>query len=246
MAVAYPSELPLALLEKTRQQAAAFTVAQPRRGFGYVEPTGTDVPVFWRVTWRFTEAQARVFRHWFGYTLSRGTLPFTMNITTEFGTLEHECQFLPDDLLPARHLGGGVWETSATIMARTLIAGEPVFVDIVAPTNCGLSPAVGVTVSGLDADAVYRVTQPAGLTYSGWSAFSSGDLWQNAVYVAGSGSYIATLGDGGVQHASTTLAREAFPGGMITGHTNYTFWMNDNNPSDNRGGLSLQLQRIYG
>lgn len=119
MPVAYPSTLPLPLLDKTREQPAAFQMAQPRRGFGYVEPTGTDTPMFWGLTWRFTTAQAQTFIQWFRVDLERGTLPFDgMPILTEAGLEEFELQFLPDSLLPARHIGGGVWEYSATVTAR--------------------------------------------------------------------------------------------------------------------------------
>lgn len=121
MAAAYPSTLPLPMFGHTREQPAAFTVAQPRRGWGYVEPTGTDTPAFWSMTWKLTEEQAQTFRGWFRYSLARGTLPFAMQVRTEFGLVEHEFQFLPEGLLPARHLGGGVWEYRATVMARDLV-----------------------------------------------------------------------------------------------------------------------------
>lgn len=117
MPAAYPSTLPLALLDKTREQPAAFTMAQPRRGKGYVEPTGTDTPVFWPLRWIFTGAQAQSFRQWFRYVIDRGIDPFTMTIRTEFGLETHECQFLPDGLLPARQIGSDLWEYSATVTA---------------------------------------------------------------------------------------------------------------------------------
>lgn len=118
--IAFPSTLPLALLQKTRTQPAAFTIAQPRRGYGYVEPTGTDTPAFWDATWRMTAAQAQTFRGWFVYGTNRGVDPFTMQIRTEYGLETFECQFMPDGLLPAKQLGSDLWEYTATIMARTL------------------------------------------------------------------------------------------------------------------------------
>lgn len=125
MPVAYPPSLPLALLAKTREQPAAFSMAEPRRGWGYVEPTGTDVPVFWPLTWRFTAAQAQLFRNWFVYSLARGTLSFSMTIRTEFGAIEHDdLQFLPDGLLPAKQIGADLWEYSATVMARSEVISD--------------------------------------------------------------------------------------------------------------------------
>lgn len=124
MPVAYPTSLPLALIDKTRDQPAAFQVAQPRRGFGYVEPIGTDTAVFWPLTWRFNESQAQTFWQWFVYTTQRGVLPFTMGVRTEFGVVTQELQMLPEGLMPAKYLGGGVWEYRANVMARTL-SGVP-------------------------------------------------------------------------------------------------------------------------
>lgn len=118
MAAAYPSTLPLARFNKTREQAASFKIAQPRRGYGFVEPIGTDVPVFWNLTWTFTGEQAQTFWQWFVYTLDRGVLPFEMEVRTEFGLVAHELQLMPDGLLPARQVGWDVWEYTATVMAR--------------------------------------------------------------------------------------------------------------------------------
>lgn len=134
MPAAYPSTLPLPLLDKTREQPAAFQVAQPRRGFGYVELTGTDTPVFWDLTWRLTGSQAQTFRGWFVFTLARGSLPFLMTVRTEFGLVEHELQLLPDGLMPARQVAADVWEYRATAMARAeIISGfDPDFASVVA------------------------------------------------------------------------------------------------------------------
>ncbi|HRI16894.1 MAG TPA: hypothetical protein PL196_00070 [Burkholderiaceae bacterium] len=119
--MAYPSTLPLAMLEKTREQPAVFQMAQPRRGYGYVEPTGTDTPLFWQLRWVFTGAQAQAFRQWFVYVTQMGVLPFSMSVRTEFGLESFDMQFLPDGLLPAKQLGTDVWEYSATVMARSIV-----------------------------------------------------------------------------------------------------------------------------
>lgn len=118
---AYPSTLPLPLSGHTREQPATFGFAQPRRGLGYVEPIGTAAPAFWSAKWRFSAAQAQAFRAWFVADIDRGRAPFTLSLRTEFGLVTQEVRFLPESLLPARHLGGGVWEYSATVMARALL-----------------------------------------------------------------------------------------------------------------------------
>jgi hypothetical protein len=105
---------------KSRTQAAAFRVSEPKRGFAYAQATGTDVPVFWDVKFRFSEAEAIVFQLWFVKTINRGILEFTMPIRTEFGLITHTCRFLPDSLLPCNE-DGPIFEYGATIMARAQI-----------------------------------------------------------------------------------------------------------------------------
>jgi len=108
---------------KSRNQPAAFSMAEPRRGPGYAQATGTDVPVFWDVTFRFTEQEAQVFQTWFRFIINNGVDEFTMPIRTEFGPIEHVCRFLPDSLLPARE-DGPLFDYSAKIMARKLLVPD--------------------------------------------------------------------------------------------------------------------------
>ena len=110
---------------KSRTQPAAFTMAEPRRGFGYSQATGTDVPVFWDVVFRFTEQEAQVFWTWFRFIIANGVDEFTMPIRTEFGVIEHTCRFLPESLLPVKE-EGRLFSYSATIMARELLVPEGV------------------------------------------------------------------------------------------------------------------------
>lgn len=120
MPEAYPPHLRTCLRAgKSRTQPAQFRLAEPRRGFGYVQPIGSDVPVFWDVSFRFTQAEALVFQTWFRFVIRGGIDPFTLPLRTEFGLITHECQFLPDSLMPARE-DGELWSYSATIMARSL------------------------------------------------------------------------------------------------------------------------------
>ncbi|MEJ2800637.1 hypothetical protein WAE61_02060 [Comamonadaceae bacterium PP-2] len=118
---AYPSTLPLLLrAQKARSQVASFSINEPRRGPGYVQETGTDTPVFWTGQFRFTRAEAIAFQIWFTQTIRRGALKFTMPIRTEFGLIDHECQFLPDGLADPTE-DGDVWTYSVQLMARTQI-----------------------------------------------------------------------------------------------------------------------------
>ena len=109
---------------KSRSQPASFAMAEPRRGPGYSQATGTDVPVIWDVTFRFTEQEAQVFFTWFTYIIREGLDWFTMPIRTEFGVIEHECHFLPGEM-PERE-NGQLFEYSAKIMARKLVVPDGV------------------------------------------------------------------------------------------------------------------------
>lgn len=121
----YPLHLRTVLrASKSRTQPASFRMAEPRRGYGYAQATGTDTPVFWDVSFRFTTEEALVFQIWFTQIIRRGLDEFTLPIRTEFGLITHTCRFLPDGLLPANEEGES-WTYKATIMARaqTIPAG---------------------------------------------------------------------------------------------------------------------------
>lgn len=119
MPVAYPLDLRTVIrASKSREQPASFRMVEPRRGYGYAEKTGTDVPVFWTVAFRFTQAEAATFRAWFIYGIDRGANEFTLPIRTEFGLVTYTVRFLPESLLSLRE-DGEVFEYSATIMARS-------------------------------------------------------------------------------------------------------------------------------
>lgn len=121
---AYPTGLPLPLASKTRSQPAAFAMAEPRRGYGYAQETGTDTPVFWNVQFRFSAPDAVRFMLWFRSVINRGIDEFTLPIRTEFGLVTHVARFLPDSLLDATHDGGQVISYSATIMARAQVVPD--------------------------------------------------------------------------------------------------------------------------
>ena len=126
MPVAYPTNLRLPLrASKSRSQPAAFNYDRPRRGTGYARPIGSNVPVFWTLTWRLTEAEAVTFLRWFTHDLDRGRLEFALPVRTEFGLSDYTCLFLPDDLMTARE-EGALWTYTATVMARELVVPEPV------------------------------------------------------------------------------------------------------------------------
>lgn len=118
MPIAYPANLPpLQRASKSRSQPARFTIAEPRRGYGYAQATGTDTPVFWDGQFKFSAENAVVYQLWLTQDLQGGLLEFSMPIRTEFGLLVHTCRFLDDGLNNASE-EGGVWIYPVKIMAR--------------------------------------------------------------------------------------------------------------------------------
>lgn len=126
--VAYPATLPpLQRASKSRSQVAAFTIAEPRRGYGYAQAIGTDRPVIWEGQFRFSPADAIRFQLWFTQVARGGLEEFTMPIRTEFGLIEHVCRFLPDGLADATE-EAGIYTFKASIMARAQIIPQA-FID---------------------------------------------------------------------------------------------------------------------
>lgn len=124
MTSAYPLSFRTVLASKSRSQPAQFTISSPRRGMAYVQQIGTDIPVFWDVTFRFTTDEAKLFHLWFVTVINKGVDEFTMPIRTEFGMIEHTCRFLPDSLMPAND-SGDVWSYTATITSKKLNIPAP-------------------------------------------------------------------------------------------------------------------------
>lgn len=163
---AYPFQIRSILrASKSRSQPAAFRLAEPRRGYGYAQASGTDVPVFWDVAFRFDAEDALLFQLWFDQITGKGVREFTMPIRTEFGYVTHTCRFLPDSLVPATE-NGQTWGYTATIMARRLIvppewagAGEMIL---------GL-PRWREWLSPLDVAVNSEMPQPVAAEYRGWA-----------------------------------------------------------------------------
>lgn len=96
----YPLNLSTVLMSKSRSQAATFTLYEAKSGAGYVKNTSIDQPVYWDVTFKFSEIDAQRFFAWFRGSLRLGRNTFNMPLRTEFGLVSHVCQFVPNSLLP--------------------------------------------------------------------------------------------------------------------------------------------------
>ncbi len=118
---AYPFTIPTFLkAAKSRSQAASFSMADPRRGPGYKQAIGTDVPVFWDVRFQFQPDEAIAFQLWGTQKLNNWMDEFTMPIRTEFGLIEHVCSFLPEGLLPVDE-AGPLFSYKAKLMTRAQV-----------------------------------------------------------------------------------------------------------------------------
>lgn len=123
MAIEYPLGLNTILrTSKARSQVPIFTQTDPRRGRAYFQEVGTDTPVFWDVTFKFSKSDRMRFWLWFTEPqyLANGTKEFILPIKTEFGLVEHTCHFLADSLMNVNE-DGEFFTYSARITARKLI-----------------------------------------------------------------------------------------------------------------------------
>lgn len=125
--IAYPVGLPTFLFAgKSRNQPAQFTESNPRRGPAYTQKIGSDMPVFWDVTFRFNEDDAQRFKLWVQLSqyLDNGLNEFILPIKTEFGLVDHTCRFLSTGFLDTQQDSQTSFTYKATIMARKLVVPQ--------------------------------------------------------------------------------------------------------------------------
>lgn len=133
-----------------------------------------------------------------------------------------------------------------------------------AATNATIDGAyAGIELdSGFTADDILVIDKPAGLTYQGWSYWSSdanplagGRPWTNAFWVTdGSGTTTQHWGGDTIVDESVPVderysSAAAAESAMVTrnvylsGSTYYRVWLFDTPPGDNRGGLSVRIRK---
>ena len=123
--------------------------------------------------------------------------------------------------------------------------------------DSGAGPESGIVLSGMSPSDVIVITKPAGLTYDAWSAWPTDDAtwppppypgktWLNRFQVttaAGTTQYLTdwfATADAAFLWVQTVLPIH------LTGHDTYTIWINDPNPSDNRGGFAIRVEVYQG
>lgn len=125
--ITYPVGLPTFLFAgKSRNQPAQFTESNPRRGPAYTQKIGSDMPVFWDVSFRFNEDDAQRFKLWVQLSqyLDNGLNEFILPIKTEFGFVDHTCRFLSTGFLDTKQDSQTSFTYNATIMARKLVVPQ--------------------------------------------------------------------------------------------------------------------------
>lgn len=144
--------------------------------------------------------------------------------------------------------------------AEVWMLPEVTFIDDLAfpATSAAVGPYAGITIdSGFTASDVLIVSKPPGLTYAGWSRWSSdsdpsaaGYPWTNFFRVTTANDVtteywkFGPFPDPGVSDFETAAeADAAFRDRYValTGSSSYTFWLYDEPVDDNRGGLSLRV-----
>lgn len=111
-------------------------------------------------------------------------------------------------------------------------------------------PIAAIVINASPSEVVV-IDKPPGLTYQGWSAWSSdgdpnaeGKPWRNKFEVTDDHGH-ATYWAG--SFATAAQAEQwAYQQGQVflSGSSQYTIWLADTPPNDNRGGMSLRIFRI--
>lgn len=122
----YPLSIRTVLLSGySRNQSASFSTTEVRSGALYKKKVAEHQPTIMSASFKFTSDEAMIFQSWFRNKIKMGFLPFNLNLCTEWGKVEYECQFLPDSLLPVSR-DQVIWVYSAKILIKNY--GPPAYV----------------------------------------------------------------------------------------------------------------------
>lgn len=143
------------------------------------------------------------------------------------------------------HAGSAGWypeKAAIVIDPGTVLIEDLAF----SATSASVGPYAGITIdSGFTAADTIIVDKPAGLTYAAWSPWDTDvghpEPWGNAFQVTDDSAVTTEYWQG--EFYASQAAAEASRAGqyiVLSGSASYTFWINDEPPEDNRGGLSLR------
>lgn len=212
------------------------------------------------VQFAFTFAEVQAFSAWVDDVLLLAGSWFACDWRMPDGSTVSVCRFITPPSYP-EYLAGIGWRVTADVEVRgrsmlPQAGSRYVDLDIDVISNVGGTSAFGVTVSGFLAADALVFSLPPGRLHTGWSQYPADDAI-GAPPLTWSNEFVVTKGPGpavGPFDARSTLygisaaypdgpsARAGFPGGSTTGATEYTFWLYDSVPNDDRGGLSIRVK----
>ncbi|MEO0624072.1 MAG: hypothetical protein AAF183_17870 [Pseudomonadota bacterium] len=138
-------------------------------------------------------------------------------------------------------------ETTATVTVDPAVHGG---------SSVAAGIAAGVTVGGFDVDDFVSIRLVEGQPFGGIAVTGTPTPLDppnqtgtgNGIWVAGDGdaASVQIIGSPGYVYDGYAAAAEAFPGGAVTGATDYTFFIVDTPLSDNTGEMQLALTAYRG
>lgn len=210
----------------------------------------------------YTAEEIGIWRNWYKQELLDGRRTFAIDLPGRGGLATRVVRY---HSVQETYLGLGIYRIQATFEQRGASLNPRTTsvysIDLSSIGNAGSNSSVGVLLSGLDASSEYRLTLPTGRLYVAYSYFATdgeavvpGKAWANG--------FIATGGPGASvgytdprstiigsapedpQWPNAEAARAAFVPQIITGYSEYRFWIYDSLISDNRGGLSILMTEL--
>lgn len=221
-----------------------------------------------QVTFRYLEDDYRTFVTWWKATLLYGHRWFTLPLPSANGLVDHVVRFAKK--YSGQTQGHRYVEVTAEIEIRERKIGVEIVVPPIITFELDLQASGwpgGHSASAYSSNSVrftanpakaYEITLPPGRLYEAWSAYPT----DGAAIGAGAQPWILSLSwrqfasGGGFSDITVTVNNSV--GGLTPaaarvlwtpltigpGFVDYYFWLNDPNPTDNRGGLSLLLTEL--
>lgn len=216
-----------------------------------------------QVSFVYLEDDYATFVAWWRDTLLYGHRWFTLALPSANGLVDHVVRFARKYSAQVR--GHRYVDVSCDLEVRERKIGtETILVpvlsyelDLVAPGwpggNCAsafVPPPKSVHFEA-DPAMTYEITLPAGRLYTAWSGYPTDSIPEPWIVTlswrqvnGATFNDVLVTPNNSVSGVTPEEARAGWVPLYITGYTDYYFWLNDPNPTDNRGGLSLLLTEV--
>lgn len=261
MTAAYPLSLPAPMsfgLKPTSQ--LAMSAGDDMGPIDYRRRTQQTTAIA-SVTFRFVNDQYKVFLAWWQDTLLYGHKWFTINLPSARGNVTHYAKFATKFMASKR--GFRYIEVTADLELRERQIDAPIVVNpfvpqiidfalLATPGNNSaaayVAPPTSVRIS-VDPDKTFVMTLRDDGPFLAWSGYPSDSIakpwilsiaWRAIAPGGGITDVLATVNNSLAEATPAAVFPQWIPL-TFTGKTDYYFWLNDPNPTDNRGGLSLRM-----